>query len=84
MKRENNKRGWDVTASKAVKYSYIQDNGGVFTAHGKCVGNINAGDFLAEVPKHIQDLEALVKFWKGMSRKWEKSFNEIQELYLTE
>lgn len=42
---KNDKRGFDITEQKVVRYSYTSKDGGVFRADGKCVGNYLSGDF---------------------------------------
>lgn len=46
---KNDKRGWDVTNNKVVKYAEVDhESGAVLTADGWCVGNYMAGDFMLE------------------------------------
>jgi len=52
LKLKNDKRGWDVTAKKVVRYSYVEKDGCVCRANGMCVGNIHAGDFSLTIPKN--------------------------------
>ncbi len=47
----NDKRGFDVTNQKVVKYAYVDfKNGSVHRANGYCVGNYIAGDFDLNAP----------------------------------